>query len=58
MKKLINFCVVLVFFGCLFGMYSCGSSWNIEGNNMFIYRVSQDTIAPAGSYIMIPGSVK
>lgn len=58
MKKLIKFCLVMAVVGCVVTLYSCGSSWNIEGNNMVIYRVSQDTIAPAGSFIMLPDSVK
>lgn len=58
MKKVFQFCVAFVVVGCIVGVSSCGSSWNIEGNNMVIYKVSQDTIAPAGSYIMIPDSVK
>ena len=37
---------------------SCGSNWTIEGNNMIIHRVCNDTIAPAGSYIMYPDSVR
>lgn len=37
---------------------SCGSNWTIEGNNLVIHRVDCDTIAPAGSYIMYPDSVR
>ena len=37
---------------------SCGSNWTIEGNNMIIHRVCNDTIAPAGSYIMYPDSTR
>lgn len=55
MKRLIKFCVVLV---CLFVFSSCGSSWNIEGNNMTIVKCQTDTVAPAGSYLMLPDSLK
>lgn len=58
MKKLFKFCIALAIVGCAVVLYSCGSSWNIEGNNMVIYRVHQDTIAPAGSYIFLPDSAK
>lgn len=38
-------------------MTSCGSSWTIEGNNMMIIKCNNDTIAPAGSFIMLPDSL-
>lgn len=43
---------VLVWF-----MSSCGSTWTIEGNNMTIIKCDNDTIAPAGSFIMLPDSL-
>lgn len=54
MKKLL-----LSFFAVVIAVTfsSCGSSWNIEGNNMTIIKCDNDTIAPAGSYIMMPDSV-
>ena len=53
MKKLIFCCVVLSVI-----CSSCGSSWSIEGNYMTIIKCEADTVAPAGSYIMLPDSVK
>ena len=38
-------------------MTACGSSWTIEGNNMTIIKCDNDTIAPAGSFIMLPDSL-
>lgn len=38
-------------------MSACGSSWTIEGNNMTIIKCDNDTIAPAGSFIMLPDSL-
>lgn len=35
---------------------ACGSSWEISGNNMTIIKVDNDTIAPAGSFIVLPDS--
>lgn len=58
MKKVFKFCLALAVVGCVVSVCSCGSSWNIEGNNMVIYKVHTDTIAPAGSYILVPDSVK
>ena len=55
MKSSIKFCAVLA---CLFACCSCGSSWNIEGNNMTIVKCETDTVAPAGSYLMLPDSLK
>ena len=56
MKKFFVVCVVFaaVISGIVF--VSCGSSWEISGNNMTIIKVENDTIAPAGSFIMLPDS--
>ena len=56
MKKFYVFCVVIaaVISGIVFT--SCGSSWEISGNNMTIIKAHTDTIAPAGSFIMLPDS--
>ena len=62
MKKLTSTLVkkVLTLFFGLFFLFvlvtSCGSTWNIEGNNMFIQKVDRDTIAPAGTFIFYPDS--
>lgn len=48
MKKIIiAFCAVIA-------LSSCGSSWNIQGNNLIIHKAECDTIVPAGSYYIIP----
>ena len=54
MKKVI----VLLAAAAVVAFCSCGSSWNIEGNNMTIIKCDTDTIAPAGSFLMLPDSVK
>ena len=56
MKKFYVLCVVLavVISGMVFT--ACGSSWEISGNNMTIIKAQTDTIAPAGSFIMLPDS--
>lgn len=53
MRKL----VFLLAAGLAVFVCSCGSSWTIEGNNMTIIKCDTDTIAPAGSYIMLPDSM-
>lgn len=54
MKKII-LCVSAV--SLLATVCSCGSSWNIEGNNMVINKVNTDTIVPAGCYVIYPDSL-
>lgn len=54
MKKMV-LCVSVL--GLLAAVCSCGSSWNIEGNNMVINKVNADTIVPAGCYVIYPDSV-
>lgn len=51
--------VLTLFFGLFFLLVlvtSCGSTWNIEGNNMYIQKVDRDTVAPAGTFIVYPDS--
>lgn len=54
MKKIL-FCTVLAVSSAF--MCSCGSTWTITGNEMTIVKCDTDTIAPAGSFIMIPDTV-
>ena len=58
MKRLFLFFLGIVFvtFSSLFLLTSCGSTWNIEGNNMYIHKVHRDTVAPAGTFILYPDS--
>lgn len=51
MKKLFLFGAAAVIAAAV---SSCGSTWSIEGNNMTIIKCDTDTIAPAGSFIMLP----
>lgn len=46
--------VLLISFCALFTLSfaSCGSSWDVSGNNITITRVSSDTIVPAGTLII------
>lgn len=46
--------IAVVIFGVV--LVSCGSQWEISGNNMTVIKVQNDTIAPAGSFIMLPDS--
>ena len=50
--RLTLICAVLTAFALV--ITSCGSSWTIEGNNMTIIKVETDSIAPAGSYLILP----
>ena len=53
-RKVLTVLSVLIFSFVLF--CSCGSTWNIEGNNMYIQKVDRDTVAPAGTFIVFPDS--
>ena len=57
-KKFLFCCVGLLAFSLLSVLSSCGSSWKIEGNNMTIIKCDVDTIAPAGSYLMLPDTLE
>ena len=56
MKKFYAICVVTAAVISVTVFASCGSSWEISGNNMTIIKAQTDTIAPAGSFIMLPDS--
>lgn len=56
MKNFYVFCVVIAAVIVGIVVSSCGSQWEISGNNMTIIKVQNDTIAPAGSFIMLPDS--
>lgn len=56
MKKLL-LCVVL--FACLgFSLSSCGSSWNVEGNNVTVTVCDTDTVVPRGTILITGDSLK
>lgn len=57
-KKCLFCCAGLLAFSLASVLSSCGSSWKIEGNNMTIIKCEADTIAPAGSYLMLPDTLK
>lgn len=52
-----NLVLLLVLFVSVTVFFACGSTWNIEGNNMTIVKVDRDTVAPAGTFIIYPDSV-
>lgn len=33
---------------------SCGSNWTITGNNLIVTPLEQDSLVPAGSYVLTP----
>lgn len=57
-KKFLFCCVGLLALSLVSVLSSCGSSWKIEGNNMTIIKCDVDTIAPAGSYLMLPDTLR
>ena len=58
MKKL--FYAVLVFAAvvAVFPLVSCGSSWNVEGNNIVVTVVDRDTLVSRGTILLTPDSLR
>ena len=60
----LNFCQLslgLVTMVCLTTcllLSSCGSTWNIEGNNVTIHKAENDTIIPKGTLFITNDSLK
>lgn len=53
MKKILFIpCVVIA----ISFMASCGSSWEISGNQIEIHKCQTDTVVPAGTIIMTDSS--
>ena len=55
MKKLLIVCVIIAL-GCV--AVACGSTWSIQGNSITIYPVDKDTVVKAGSYVLVPDSLR
>lgn len=55
MRKILILCACLALV-CV--AVACGSSWQIQGNSINIYPVDKDTVVRAGSYILVPDSLK
>lgn len=54
MSRFYAFCAVCAVIIASVFITACGSSWEFHGNKVNIIRVDKDTVAPAGSYIMMP----
>ena len=53
MSKFFLMCVFVAF--CVATVViSCGSNWTISGNNLIITPLEQDSVIPAGSYVITP----
>lgn len=37
---------------------ACGSHWSFSGNRVTVVAVDNDTVAPKGSFILLPDSVR
>lgn len=49
--------IVLTAFAAVM-MSACGSHWSFSGNNVTVVAVDNDTIAPRGSFLLLPDSVR
>ena len=56
MKNYLLFVVLFVCFGCC--LSSCGSSWNVEGNDVTVTVCDTDTVVPRGTILITGDSLK
>lgn len=58
MKKLFYVVLVLAAALAVFPLFSCGSSWNVEGNNIIVTVADRDTVVPRGTILLTPDSLR
>ena len=39
-------------------LVSCGSSWNVEGNNIIVTVADRDTVVSRGTILLTPDSLR
>ena len=57
MKKLFYVVLVLAAVVAVLPLASCGSTWNVEGNNIVVTVAKRDTIVPRGTILLTPDSL-
>lgn len=58
MKKLFYVVLVLVAVVAVLPLVSCGSSWNVEGNNIIVTVADRDTLVSRGTILLTPDSLR
>lgn len=58
MKKLFYVVLVLAVVLAVLPLISCGSSWNVEGNNIIVTVVDRDTLVSRGTILLTPDSLR
>ena len=58
MKKLFYVVLVLAAVVAVFPLVSCGSSWNVEGNNIIVTVADRDTLVSRGTILLAPDSLR
>ena len=58
MKKLFYVVLVFVVVVAVLPLVSCGSSWNVEGNNIVVTVVDRDTLVSRGTILLTPDSLR
>ena len=54
MSKFFCVCVLVACIVATVVVVGCGSNWTISGNNLIITPLEQDSVIPAGSYVITP----
>lgn len=57
MRKFFLICLFVAVLVYALVIVSCGSTWNISGNNVTIQKLEADTVVPAGSFVIYPDSI-
>lgn len=58
MKKLFYVVLVCAAVVAVLPLFSCGSSWNVEGNNIIVTVADRDTVVPRGTILLTPDSLR
>lgn len=58
MKKLFYVVLVLAAALAVLPLFSCGSSWNVEGNNIIVTVAGRDTLVSRGTILLTPDSLR
>lgn len=58
MKKLFYVVLVCAAVVAVLPLVSCGSSWNVEGNNIIVTVADRDTVVSRGTILLTPDSLR
>ena len=58
MKKLFYVVMAFAVVVAVLPLFSCGSSWNVEGNNIIVTVADRDTLVSRGTILLTPDSLR